>query len=80
MNKIVSRLGRKARLLAVSAVGATAAVGTSAFAAADAAFTAAVTSTSTDIATYGGALVGVAAIGVGFMIAMKYVKKISRAA
>ena len=51
-----------------------------AHAAADAAFTAAVTSTTTVIGTYGAALVGVAAVGVGFMIAMKYVKKISRAA
>jgi hypothetical protein len=51
-----------------------------AFAAADAAFTGAVTSVSGDIATYGAALVGVSAIGVTFMIAMKYVKKIRGAA
>lgn len=42
-------------------------------------FDTAITTVSTDIATYGAALVGVAAIGVGFMVAMKYVKKISRA-
>lgn len=46
----------------------------------EAAFTAAVTSVSTDIAAYGAALVGVAAVGVGFMIGMKYVKKIRGAA
>jgi NhaP-type Na+/H+ and K+/H+ antiporter len=45
-----------------------------------AAFTGAVTSVTADIATYGGALVGVAAVGVGFMVGMKYVKKIRGAA
>lgn len=49
-------------------------------AAADAAFTSAVTTVTADVATYGGALVGVAAVGVGFMIAMKYIKKIRSAA
>lgn len=49
---------------------------TAANAAADAAFTSAITSVSADIATYGGALVGVAAIGVAFGIAIKYVKRI----
>jgi NhaP-type Na+/H+ and K+/H+ antiporter len=44
------------------------------------AFTGAVTSVTADIATYGGALVGVAAVGVGFMVGMKYVKKIRGAA
>ena len=44
------------------------------------AFTTAVTSVSADIATFGGALIGVAAVGVGFMVAMKYVKKIRGAA
>jgi hypothetical protein len=50
------------------------------FAAADAAFTGAVTTVTADIAIYGAALVGVAAVGVTFMIAMKYVKKIRGAA
>ena len=45
-----------------------------------AAFTSAVTSVSADIATFGGALIGVAAVGVGFMVGMKYVKKIRGAA
>lgn len=48
--------------------------------AATAAFTSAVTSVSADIATYGAALVGIAVIGVGFMVGMKYVKKIRGAA
>lgn len=50
------------------AVGATAAFGT------------AVTAVTTDIATYGAALVGVAAVGVGFMVGLKYIKKIRGAA
>lgn len=45
-----------------------------------AAFNSAVQSASADIATYGAALVGVAAVGVVFMIAIKYVKKIRGAA
>lgn len=44
------------------------------------AFSNAVTSVSGDIATFGGALIGVAAVGVGFMVGMKYVKKIRGAA
>lgn len=44
------------------------------------AFTTAVTGVSADVATYGGALVGVAAIGVAFMVGIKYVKKIRGAA
>lgn len=44
------------------------------------AFTNAVTSVSADIAIFGGALIGVAAVGVGFMVGMKYVKKIRGAA
>lgn len=43
-------------------------------------FTDAVTSVSTKVGTYGLALVGVAAVGVGFMVAIKYVKKIRSAA
>lgn len=45
-----------------------------------AAFSSAVSQASSDIATFGGALVGVAAVGVAFMIAIKYVKKIRGAA
>ncbi|ODU08180.1 MAG: hypothetical protein ABS84_14090 [Rubrivivax sp. SCN 71-131] len=63
------------------AVGA-AGLGASGLALADdpTAFEAAVTSVTTDIGAYGAALVGVAAVGVGFMVAMKYVKKIRGAA
>ena len=43
------------------------------------AFTSAITAVTSDIAIYGAALVGVAAVGVTFMIAMKYVKKIPKA-
>jgi hypothetical protein len=56
------------------------AVGNSAFAAASEAFTSSITTVSADIATYGGALIGVAAVGVGFMVGMKYIKKIRGAA
>lgn len=44
------------------------------------AFTAAITQATTDVGTYGAALVGVAAVGVGFMIGVKYIKKIRGAA
>lgn len=44
------------------------------------AFTTSVTAVTADIATYGAALIGVAAVGVGFMVGMKYVKKIRGAA
>lgn len=43
-------------------------------------FTEAMAQMMTKVATYGGALVGLAAVGVGFFVAMKYVKKIPRAA
>lgn len=43
-------------------------------------FDAAVTDVTAKITTYAGALVGVAAVGVAFMVAMKYVKKIRGAA
>lgn len=45
-----------------------------------AAFTTAITTVSADIATYGAALVGVAAVGVAFMVGIKYIKKIRGAA
>ncbi len=43
-------------------------------------FDAAIATLTTKVTTYGGALVGLAAVGVGFFVAMKYVKKIPRAA
>lgn len=51
-----------------------------AHAAAAEAFTTAVTAVTADVGTYGAALVGVAAVGVGFMVGMKYIKKIRGAA
>lgn len=43
-------------------------------------FTAALEAMKTKVATYGGSLVALAAVGVAFFVAMKYVKKIPRAA
>jgi len=43
-------------------------------------FTTAVADVSTKVGTYGASLVGVAAVGVGFAVGIKYVKKIARAA
>lgn len=43
-------------------------------------FAAAVTDVTAKVTTYAGALVGVAAVGVAFMVAVKYVKKIRGAA
>lgn len=42
-------------------------------------FTTAITDSTTKVGTYAAALVGLAAVAVGFMIAIKYVKKIVRA-
>lgn len=42
--------------------------------------TTAVTDATTKVTTYATALVGIAAVGVGFMIGIKYIKKIVRAA
>lgn len=44
------------------------------------AFAAAVTDATTKIGAYGAALIGLAAVGVAFMIGVKYVKKIRGAA
>lgn len=43
-------------------------------------FTDALAEITTNVTTYGGALVGLAAVGVVFMIAIKYVKKLRGAA
>lgn len=67
-------LGRLA--VVSSAIGV---VGQAAAAPAEA-FTTAVATMTTDVAAYGGALVGVAAVGVGFMVGIKYIKKIRGAA
>lgn len=42
-------------------------------------FTTAIADSTTKVGTYAAALVGLAAVAVGFMIAIKYVKKIVRA-
>ncbi|WP_143889405.1 hypothetical protein [Tepidimonas alkaliphilus] len=47
---------------------------------ATAAFNTAIADVGANVATYGGALVGVAAIGVAFMVGIKYIKKIRGAA
>lgn len=72
--KIVSKLMSSRAVVGASLLLAAAA------ARADDPFTAAVTEVSGKVGTYGAALVGVAAIGVGFSVGIKYVKKIARAA
>lgn len=76
MNKfaIVRGFGRK---LAVGASG----LGLSALAMAQGAdpFSTALTDATTKVGTYAAALVGLSAVSVVFMIAMKYVKRIPRA-
>lgn len=70
MKKTLAKIGTGVALAAAS-VGA--------FAQTADPFTSAVTDATTKIGTYGAALVGLAAVGVGFMIAIKYVKKITKA-
>ena len=76
---MLNRNRKSLQLLAAVSALALGSIG-QAHAAAAEAFTTAVTSVSGDVATYGAALVGVAAIGVGFMVGMKYIKKIRGAA
>lgn len=83
MQSVREFINRKAPLLvpvALLGVGAAHAQSTGGGSGGSDAFTAAVTQASSDIASYGAALVGVAAIGVVFMIAIKYVKQIRGAA
>lgn len=47
---------------------------------ADDAFTTAMTTITANVTSYATALVGLSAVGVGFMVAVKYVKKIRGAA
>lgn len=71
----------KNKLVPVAGIGGLLATGLAhAQSAGESAFNSAVSSASGDIATYGAGLVGVAAVGVAFMIAIKYVKKIRGAA
>lgn len=83
MQSVREFINRKAPLLvpvALLGVGAAHAQTTGGGSGGSAAFTQAVTQASADIASYGAALVGVAAVGVVFMVAIKYVKKIRGAA
>lgn len=71
---------KKALFARLALVAAAVAAPVLSHAAAAAAFTSAVTETTADVGTYGASLVGVGAVGVGFMIAIKYIKKIRGAA
>lgn len=63
------------------AVGTAAILGASAsFAQTADAFSSAVTDITGKVTTYGGALIGLAAVGVVFMVGVKYVKKLRGAA
>ena len=62
----------------LAAAGALASVGAVAQAADP--FTGVLTDVTAKVGTYAAALVGLAAVGVGFMVALKYVKKIRSAA
>jgi len=66
------------RKIGLGAVAAVASVG--AFAQSASTFDTALTTVTTNVTSYAGALVGLAAVGVGFMVAIKYVKKIRGAA
>lgn len=66
------------RKIGLGAVAAGASVG--AFAQSADAFAGAVSDITAKVTTYGGALVGLAAVGVVFMVGVKYVKKIRSAA
>lgn len=70
----------KIRNLFAAVTASASVIASQAHAAASEAFTTAITSASADIAIYGAALITVAAVGVAFMVGMKYVKKISKAA
>ena len=78
MNRMTTlRQNSKAKFAALGALAMSAG---SAFAQAADPFTAAATTITDKINTYGAALVGIAAVGVVFWVGIKYVKKISGAA
>lgn len=78
MNRMITlRQNSKAKFAALGALAMSAG---SAFAQAADPFTAATTTITEKINTYGAALVGIAAVGVVFWVGIKYVKKISGAA
>lgn len=78
VKQLATRVGSHYRQLCVVAVGLAAPV--LALAAPPDPFDAAISDITTKIGEYGAALVGVAAVGVVFMVGMKYVKKIRGAA
>jgi len=76
MNKRLSNvLSGRSALVALTVAGSG-----SVFAQASDPFTTALTEATTKVGTYAAALVGLSAVAVVFMIALKYVKKIPRAA
>ncbi len=68
---------KKASALVLGLIGSTVAMADTAT---DAVITGAMTSAGTSVATYGAALVGLAVVGVGFSIGIKYLKKARGAA
>lgn len=70
---------KRAQALKAGALSALVVVSAGAQAAVPTEFTDAITDALADVATMAGALVGVAAVGVAFMLAIKYVKRIPRA-
>ena len=73
MNRTLTKLYVSAGLLAVSGVAM-------ADAATDTAVTGAMTSAGTSVGLYGAAMVGLALLGIGFTLGIKYIKKIPRVA
>lgn len=69
----------RAQALKYGALGALVATSSAVHAAVPAEFTDAITESLADVALMAGALVGVGAVGVAFMLALKYIKKIPRA-
>lgn len=75
MHKFLTR----AQALKYSALSALVVAGSAAHAAVPAEFTEAITEGLADVAVMAGALVGLGAVSVAFMLALKYIKKIPRA-
>lgn len=74
---LISKLQGRYRALCIGAVSLAPVL---AFATPSDPFDSAITAATTKVNAYGPALVGLAVVGVGFMIAIKYVKKIRGAA
>lgn len=78
--RVAARKARSAVSNRALAVGTALSVPMLAMAQATDPFDAAMTTVSGKVESYGGALVGLAAVAVVFFVAIKYVKKISKAA